>query len=107
MCHGSFGWRIRDVAAFIGDEGIFCRDAMQSEPLRSIRTAWFDGIRPDRPWRNWEIPANRAPWTSSTVFRSIVRSWKKAAEIKYRKGKVERDGSIWIEVRDIERITRG
>jgi hypothetical protein len=90
---------------FIGDYGIFLpgRDAVGCAALdRNRLVRWYT--------TRSALEKLGAPRTSNTVdlvdrFERNRRLLERAADIKYRKGKVERDGSIRIELADLDSVT--
>ena len=90
---------------FIGDYGIFLpgRDAVGCAALdRNRLVRWYT--------TRSALEKLGAPRTSNTGdlvdrFERNRRLLERAAEIKYRKGKLERDGSIRIELADLDSVT--
>jgi len=90
---------------FIGDYGIFLpgRDAVGCAALDRNRL-----VR----WYTTRSALEKLGGSSSSTTMDLVdrferhrRILERAADIKYRKGKVERDGSIRIELDDLDSVT--
>jgi len=90
---------------FIGDYGIFLpgRDAVGCAALDRNRLVRWYTTRSALE----KLGASRSLTTVDLVdrFERNRRLLERAAEIKYRKGKVERDGSIRIELADLDSVT--
>jgi hypothetical protein len=91
---------------FIGDYGIFLpgRDAVGCAALdRNRLVRWYTTRSA------LEKLGDGAHSTSSMDlvdrFERHRRILERAAEIKYRKGKIERDGSVRIELADLDTVT--
>lgn len=90
---------------FIGDYGIFLpgRDAVGAAALDQNRLVrWYTARS---ALEKLGAPGKSSPVDLVDRFQRNRQLLEKAAEIKYRKGKIERDGSIRIELQDIERVT--
>jgi len=90
---------------FIGDYGIFLpgRDAVGCAALDRNRLVRWYTTRSALE----KLSGTRTANTSDLVdrFERHRQLLERAAEIKYRKGKVERDGSIRIELDDLDSVT--
>jgi hypothetical protein len=91
---------------FIGDYGIFLpgRDAVGCAALdRNRLVRWYT----TRSALEKLGDGMRSTTTMDLVdrFERHRRILEKAADIKYRKGKIERDGSIRIELADLASVT--
>ena len=90
---------------FIGDYGIFLpgRDAVGCAALDRNRL-----VR----WYTTRSALEKLGGSNSTTSMDLVDRFERhrqllerAADIKYRKGKIERDGSIRIELDDLDSVT--
>jgi hypothetical protein len=90
---------------FIGDYGIFLpgRDAVGCAALDRNRLVRWYTTRSALE----KLGGSRSSNTGDLVdrFERHRRLLERAAELKYRKGKVERDGSIRIELADLDSVT--
>jgi hypothetical protein len=91
---------------FIGDYGIFLpgRDAVGCAALdRNRLVRWYT----TRSALERLGGTGRSSTTMDLVdrFERNRRLLERAAELKYRRGKVERDGSIRIELADLDSVT--
>jgi hypothetical protein len=91
---------------FIGDYGIFLpgRDAVGCAALdRNRLVRWYT----TRSALEKLGDGTRSTTTMDLVdrFERYRQLLEKAAEIKYRKGKIERDGSVRIELSDLDSVT--
>jgi hypothetical protein len=90
---------------FIGDYGIFLpgRDAVGCAALDRNRLVRWYTTRSALE----KLGGARSATTGDLVdrFERNRRLLERAAEIKYRKGKIERDGSIRIELADLDSVT--
>jgi len=90
---------------FIGDYGIFLpgRDAVGCAALDRNRLVRWYTTRSALE----KLGGSRSATTGDLVdrFERNRRLLERAADIKYRKGKIERDGSIRIELADLDSVT--
>jgi hypothetical protein len=90
---------------FIGDYGIFLpgRDAVGCAALDRNRLVRWYTTRSALE----KLSGARSADSSELVdrFERHRQVLERAAELKYRKGKVERDGSIRIELADLDSVT--
>jgi hypothetical protein len=90
---------------FIGDYGIFLpgRDAVGCAALDRNRLVRWYTTRSALE----KLGGSHSATTGDLVdrFERNRRLLERAADIKYRKGKVERDGSIRIELADLDSVT--
>jgi len=90
---------------FIGDYGIFLpgRDAVGCAALDRNRLVRWYTTRSALE----KLGGSRSGTTLDLVdrFERNRRLLERAADIKYRKGKMERDGSIRIELADLDSVT--
>lgn len=90
---------------FIGDYGIFLpgRDAVGCAALDRNRLVRWYTTRSALE----KLSGSQSPNTGDLVdrFERHRRLLERAAELKYRRGKVERDGSIRIELADLDSVT--
>ena len=90
---------------FIGDYGIFLpgRDAVGCAALDRNRLVRWYTTRSALEKLSGSGSADTADLVDR--FERHRRLLERAADIKYRKGKVERDGSIRIELADLDSVT--
>jgi hypothetical protein len=90
---------------FIGDYGIFLpgRDAVGAAALDQNRLVRWYTTR--SALERLGEPGRTSPGDLVDRFHKNRQLLERAADIKYRKGKVERDGSVRIEIQDLERMT--
>jgi len=90
---------------FIGDYGIFLpgRDAVGCAALDRNRLVRWYTTRSALE----KLGGSRSPTTGDLVdrFERNRQLLERAADLKYRKGKIERDGSIRIEMADLDSVT--
>jgi hypothetical protein len=90
---------------FIGDTGIFLpgRDAVGCAALDRNRLVRWYTARSALEKLGGSQPAAAVDLVDR--FERHRRLLERAAEIKYRKGKIERDGSVRIELADLDSVT--
>jgi hypothetical protein len=90
---------------FIGDYGIFLpgRDAVGCAALDRNRLVRWYTTRSALE----KLGGSRSVTTTDLVdrFERNRQLLERAADLKYRKGKIERDGSIRIELADLDSVT--
>ena len=98
-------WETQMSLQFIGDYGIFLpgRDAVGCAALDRNRLVRWYTTRSALE----KLGGSRSGTTLDLVdrFERNRRLLERAADIKYRKGKMERDGSIRIELADLDSVT--
>jgi hypothetical protein len=90
---------------FIGDYGIFLpgRDSVGCAALDRIRLVRWYTTRSALEKLSGSGTSNTGELVDR--FERHRQLLERAAELKYRKGKVERDGSIRIELTDLDSVT--
>ncbi len=92
---------------FIGEEVIFLpgRDAVGAVALDQNRLVrWYTARSALEKLGPSDVAGSIGLVDCFQRYRPLL---ERAANMKYEKGKVERDGSIWIAFRDIEHVSPG